>query len=656
MENKTERSDLNTNENAKLKSKEVYLDELEGIVTNEPKFNKYETIKFHKLNVFPYFLIGKVVTKFNFDGVYKYLNGVGILIGPHIVLTVAHNLCHMVSKDKILTTKKICFFPAANGDFNLFDPVKTDKFYFPEAYINSLITEDRDQQLYNDWGLIYLNSNVGDNITTMLDIEKNSNLNVNNGIYNFFENNENLNLNSISKQTKSEKISIIGYTELKDNCVNNTAYKFANNFIKNLDEQQKDEDKDKLDINQLNDKKININININTSGPESITEGLVTGNRYFPKKASNKIVGSLNGLDYIIFGNEDFNKEFDITDKDKLIMCESQGNLKNINNDNIINCNNSNTKAIHYQISTYKGQSGSPLFLRIKKLSEKDNNGNKSKPSYFYQFIGLHSRRGPSTGEFYESDKMNNLTEYLMTTKINDINLINQKLLQLKDGNSMQTISKYDENELIKINGVCDYNMALSIMGETIKNIKEQCKINESQPNYDFDYSNLKSEFILGKIYLNDKIKLSGLFKRNNPLSILFTFGSEILKVPNEYVLLREITNSEISTIQNFNFDKDKKISEIMDNVDDQISISFELMLNIKKYGEYMSDKILNKFMENYDLELSQLKAEFKNKYMKPLFHSIFAEINMFDSSHLTYGKLFKKIRKTILTKLDIPH
>ncbi len=83
-------------------------------------------------------------------------------------------------------------------------------------------------------------------------------------------------------------------------------------------------------------------------------------------------------------------------------------------------------------------------------------------------------------------------------------------------------------------------------------------------------------------------------------------------------------------------------------------TMKFELMLNIKKYGEIMSNKIIQKFLENYDLEESQLKKDFEKKYMKPLFHSIFAEISSFENTNPTYGKLFKKIRKTILKKLDI--
>lgn len=441
--------------------KDTYIEELEGIVSNEPKYNKYETVKFHKLNVFPYFLIGKVVSKFNFDGVSKYLNGVGILVGPNIVLTVAHNLCHMVSKEKILMSKKICFFPAANGDFSLFEPSKSAKYHVPESYLNALKTDDREQQLYNDWGLVFLNSDVGDHIVELLDIEKTANLQTNKGLYNFFENNENLNLHSIAKQTKSEKISIVGYTEFKDNCRNNAAYKFANNFVKKIDEHEENDIKSKMnkksnnnilqdlgckdkEMTNINDKKININININTTAQESVTEGLITSSRYYPKKNS-EIRNQTNGIDYIILGNEDYNREFDTNDKEKLIMCESQGNLKELDQENV---NKHEHQAIKYQISTYKGQSGSPLFLRIKRISEKDGNNAKAKPVYIYQFIGLHSRRGPTTGEekFYESEKMNNLTENIMSANINDMPIRNSKLLYLGN-NKEQTNNKYEDNE-----------------------------------------------------------------------------------------------------------------------------------------------------------------------------------------------------------------
>ena len=64
-----------------------------------------------------------------------------------------------------------------------------------------------------------------------------------------------------------------------------------------------------------------------------------------------------------------------------------------------------------------------------------------------------------------------------------------------------------------------------------------------------------------------------------------------------------------------------------MEDLNNSYSISFELNLNIKRYGEFLTDNILEKHLENYDIEESQLKKDFK-KHMKGLFHR---EINKFE-------------------------
>jgi V8-like Glu-specific endopeptidase len=604
---------------------ESYIDELEGIVNNEPKKNKYEVVKFHKLNIFPYFLVGKVVSKFDFDGTNKYLNGVGILVGPDIVLTVAHNLCHMTAKDKIMITKKVCFFAASNGDFNLFEPVKSVNTYIPESYIESLKRDNRDEQLHNDWGLIFLSSPIGDHITQILDIDKNNSyIKIIDKFYSFFINNEGLNLSGLSRITQSDKISIVGYTEYKENYKNNSAYKYIKNFA-NSEEDTNKILKDIVEGENIKDKKININININTDKNEA---------RFYPKNSEMKA----NGTDYIVLGKEEFNKDFDNNDIEKLIMCESKGNIIGLTGGNDVELD---INAIKYKISTYKGQSGSPIFIRSRLITEKDPNM-KNKPTYIYKFIGLHSRRGPSV-EFYESERLNNLTENLMTTNFNNNILIKAAKPKISELES--------DNDIVKQNGICEYNMALTIMGDTIKTIKDiitkEAAIHKPQLE-------LKSDFIMIKIMLNGEQKLSGLFKRNIPMSFLFNFGSKIFNVPKEFILLRDANNNNdnIAMIHNFNFDSNKKLSEILKD-DECSSKSFELMLNIKKYGEITSNNILQKFLENYDLEEKQLKADF-NKYTKALFHSIFSEIHSFELIHPTYGKLFKKIRKTILVKLNI--
>ena len=408
------------------------------------------------------------------------------------------------------------------------------------------------------------------------------------------------------------------------------------------------------DINT--NKSPNKNISNEENKKEDFTEGLITTNRFYhgSNNSNNKL--SLNGIDYIVLNEKDLNKEFDLNDADKQIMSESKGKL--VIDDNEKNFN------LRYKISTYKGQSGSPIFLRYKRIS------NIKKGEYVYQFIGLHSRRGPLKN-FYESEKMSQLTENLFTNDIQGIEILNFPIKNnninkisfddnfddfKKKSNIILNDNKKNYNEIVILNGSCDYNCAVSILNSTIpkivslieNNIKEIKNLEKS-----ISQNIIKSEFIYTKILLNDEVKLTGLFKSYVPLSILFSFGSKIFKVPKEYILLEDIANPFGLSIQNFNYDQNKKLCEALEDPDNSSSISFELNLNIKKYGEFLANNILEKYLENYDLEESQLKKDFK-KHIKGLFHIIFREINKFENIPLTYGKLFKKIRKMILNKLGL--
>ena len=514
--------------------------------------------------------------------------------------------------------------------------------------------------------MIFLATPVGNCILSLLDIDRKSELSVDkdNELYKFFSNNQSLQLDSLVSQTNSEKISIVGYTEYKEKYKNNSSYKFLKNFRKKEGVQQNDKgDKAQNDIKislsikkivgefeiSDSDKKIIINIS------EDAKEGLITSSSYYnPNKIDNQSKVSLNGADYIVFGDESYNKDFDVTDADKQIMSESKGKLT-------ITDEEKEKNILKYRVSTYKGQSGSPVFLRYKRIS------NSKKGEYVYQFVGLHSRRGPSIGPklFYESDKMTALTEILLTSDNQPRfgNIVTEKVKtkeMLKNTESVVTVGETNEvgkekqqiNEIIAINGACDYNLAVNVLGKKVAEISsivhdKLSKLRDENGN--LPYEEIKSDFIYTKLLLNNQVKLEGVFKKQIPLSFLFFFGSKILNVEKEYILLQDPLGFNF---QNYNFDHDKKLCRVMDDPN-CISVAFELNLNIKKYGETIAEKILQKFLENYDLEESQLKHDFK-KYIKALFHSIFREISKFESIPLTYGKLFKKVRKIILKKLGI--
>ena len=44
-----------------------YEEVLDGIIKNEPVKNKYLPVGYHKMNTFPYFLIGKIVSKYEIE-------------------------------------------------------------------------------------------------------------------------------------------------------------------------------------------------------------------------------------------------------------------------------------------------------------------------------------------------------------------------------------------------------------------------------------------------------------------------------------------------------------------------------------------------------------------------------------------------------------
>jgi len=616
-------------------------DDLEGIIGNEPQKNKYETVKFHKLNIFPYFLIGKIQSKFEIDGNDRFLNGVGMLIGPEILLTVAHNIVIM-NDTQIYEAKKIYFYPAANGDFTTFDNVKSIRNYVNNEYIEALKSNDYKAQIHSDWGLIYLSSKVGLEISTLFGINETyaSKLAVNqDGLYSYFTFNETQDIKKF--QNLSQKISMVGYTECKTQYKDNNMYRFGKNFVSKSEKlTQKSQIQFAVEDKEQKDQNINININI-TKDANIATEGLVSNSRFNEQKKLDKTFSNtnlnVNGTDYIVFGHESFNKDFDHSETEKLVMSESKGNLIEEDGDSIIK----------YKISTYKGQSGSPIFLRVKKLTNINSPIGAEQPEqkheYIYHFIGLHSRRGPTNEE--QTDPKEGCIE--PDSELND--QVNEGKIELKSSTNIVN----SRNELVRIHGLCAYNIALSILGRSTKKIINAIKdLNSSLEKKNFNNLPLQTntKFILVKLLMNDEEKLTGLFKKTTSMELIFSLGAKVLNISKEYILIKDLQYTDTEeTIHNYGYDNTKVIGDL--SVSNGTAM-YEVMVNFKKYGELLANKIFQKFLENYDLEIDQLKKDFIRKYSKKLFQAIFSEINNFENVYPTYGKLFKKIRDEILKKV----
>ena len=667
---KLSQSNLNKIDNLKDFEK-IYGSELEGTINNEPLKNIYKTIKYHKMNKFPYFFIGKIVSKFTYNNSKHFINGVGILIGPKIILTVAHNLCHLNSSNKknILIAKKVNFYPASNADFTPFFNINSNQIYISPNYLEALIMNDKNKQLENDWSLIFLKENLGQSILNLFDINLNNNennfLQIENNLYKFFLNEINLN------DLNNYQMSLIGYTEYKNNYNNSNIYKFFNNFINENNILNNNNNNEEINFNKisneittfeenqgkiieefldeekqliLNNKKKSNNLinnnnnktnnNLNINNINIIEEGLFISNKnnnFFSEKKNE------NGLNYIILNNKNENRNFNtFEDINKLIMSESIGNFEIKN------------YYIFYKISTYKGQSGSPIFL-IKKDEKRDE--------YDYYFIGIHSRRGPSRGELLLNKKKKD--------KLKEDYFDN---LSNKNWNKYQNYYNYDEN----VNGLCEYNFALGIFGNKKKEIINiinytHKKLNNNKLIFDNYYlnendnnNNINTPFILIKLLLYEELKFIGIFNKNLSYEILFNFAGKILKIPEQFILL-QIENDE-DIILNYNYDKSKKIftifneikiNNIKNNNKNIKKLIFIIKINMKKYGEFLAEKILNKYLIDKNTNINLIKNNI-NEHKKEIFNSIFFEIKNFINYSFLYGNIFKKIRKVILTKLDI--
>jgi hypothetical protein len=345
-------------------------------------------------------------------------------------------------------------------------------------------------------------------------------------------------------------------------------------------------------------------------------------------------------------------------------------------------------KSLKYPISTYKGQSGSPIFLRIKK------NDNNPKNKYLYVFIGLHSRRGPikndklnelsnnsnfnsninSNNMSSASSKLaenlfisetengtdsfpinNNIKEYLTLSNNNNNNnnQIKNTIREIQPGkNSFITNIKPEEaeyNSLIMKNGICNYNVALNILGDTSKNIMDVIKQNKESLSR--ERPSLNSEFALVRLYDKENLALKGLFKNQLNMEVLFQVASDFKKLPIEFIRFKQCSDQFSKNYLTYNHDREKFLYKLIENEEENSQLEFFININKNTYSKFIAESIFNKFSENYNMD--KVKLEFK-KYSKHLFDSIFTELKGYDPNSSFYGKFFKLIRDHLLKKIGV--
>ena len=215
-----------------------------------------------------------------------------------------------------------------------------------------------------------------------------------------------------------------------------------------------------------------------------------------------------NIIPYILFDEIEKIKDIynDNPDKD-LVMTHSKGKILSILLEKTNNI-------IKYRITTYKGQSGSPIFLKNIKTNQ-------------LRFLGLHSRRGPVI------DIMKIIKLYCNKNNLNKSFSYQSSFISKKN--------KSIENLIDPVNGVCDFNIALGFNKETILKISQIC-YNQTVPMILSDY-NIDSIYfnITLLIYKSNKV-INGIFKRNLMLEDIFIISSKIIGIDVDYILLRDNT------------------------------------------------------------------------------------------------------------------
>lgn len=357
----------------------------EAIIENEPIENTYNIISPNNFSIFPYIFLGRLKQTFISPITKKKTTstGIGILIGDDIVLTTAHNL--YLGKDYEIL--KIEFIPLINGKIELIKPVICKKYVISKKF-----EELKNENKYNDnnilpydYGICFLNSFLGREIIRMFELENEEQFKFfhDNRFFQYFIDQVNYTEKIISSFNDGKidiKISMISYIKLEEQYLNDPYFKYSNNikkhktsFYKNYSLRYSNFSSNEICTTRestINEEKNRISISFRNS---FFNQNILFVDSYYIFKENN-----LNNEKKDDFSFIDSNPNY--------VLCESKGKAFKKMNINIIKEENltNNEYELDYTITTYCGQSGSPIFARIK--------NKKFKGKHNYILIGIHSR------------------------------------------------------------------------------------------------------------------------------------------------------------------------------------------------------------------------------------------------------------------------
>lgn len=662
----------------------------EGFLFEEAKGNEYCKIKKKEIVNFPNLLVGQILTSFDIPLTKTKMQGVGILIGPNIVLTAGHILCQKMRNNKngmkIYKASEVIFCPASSENFI---PIKkilcSNNFYINEKYIDILcerhnINNNNNNEKYkNDWGLIFLPYDVENYMKILFDVDEkvNQKLQVKNGIFQFFLDSIS-NLDQVNSQNDSNKeISLLAYIELDS----------EPNFDSH--ESNSENDIEIFETVMPSQEYISLRSNSQTSIPFSesrfyqdyfkfnvrvsqVKDPVKSDDKRFLKKKKN---------DFVLLdeeNNKDPNNHFEYNTKSSLLknheysskmtMCEAKGFIY------FPNGGTEKENFLYYQFHTLKGQSGAPIFLRVKSPNE---------TNYNYYLLGIHLRKGPShptrfrdsTDFDYEIDSTASLDpnsySHLFETndQMNQINCcLNNNLSN--NANINYNLQHTFERKIEKIDGDCEYNIGLRITDLIMNSIINVLKSHmyktslKTQMNLSFSFEtnyseqNFLSDYVLIKLYFNNSLKVKGLFNKSCELLSLFQISAKLLNAKKKFITLDLRSSDDIKYRayhkKIYNFDKNTRLEELTcekTHVNGssyfkkiEYCIIFDIGLNLSLLSDSYAERILNKVAQNNKIDKFILK-KYPLQFRTYLTVAIFSEIEKYNNFYPEFGSLFKIIQ-----------
>ncbi len=402
----------------------------------------------------------------------------------------------------------------------------------------------------------------------------------------------------------------------------------------------------------------------------------------FNKNGSYRI----NEVDTIIF-DEEFSSMF--FSEGNRILCEAKGVIDNNLFSKEIPDNN---LVIRYRLTTFSGQSGSPIFLRIKEKkleNEKANSKNLPRTEKYY-FVGIHCQRPKN--RLIRIKSLNEQNDTLLN-EINDCTNENRS-----------TRAERDMNCSLLETGFSDYNIGLKIDDTIVKNIvqnvlKEKCNLsfffkkNSRKINYlkslkkNFDsLLEENSNYVPIRLYVADKIILQGVIHQERNLEQLYLVGERLFKdTPIKFISL--LYKKQKMDYENFFMKKVKELKKIMNiyfkkvkngivpDEDDPV-YEFEILVNFKEYSNYLANNIFLK-LEHSSFRLIKTKDEVNSSCLiderkhphlelddnhkevcinklKVVHSSIIERINYLSEYPFIFGTLYNSIKDRLLERYHI--